>query len=101
MNLKDSIQSVHTIVQLKFGSVIGLCNREMESEPIPNPYLNIICSKQLATECKQTACESSLSDIFCCEGCYDSLFLFADIASSCSEDNKSNEIFYLCIFSAA
>ena len=35
------------------------------------------------------------------EGCYDSLFLFADIASSCREDNKSNEIFYLCIFSAA
>ena len=35
------------------------------------------------------------------EGGYDGLFLFADIASSCREDNKSNEIFYLCIFSAA
>ena len=62
--MKDSIQSVHTIVQLKFGSVIGLCNREMESVPIPNPYLNLICSKQLATHCKHTARESSLLDIF-------------------------------------
>ena len=35
------------------------------------------------------------------EAGYDGLFLFADIASSCREDNKSNEIFYLCIFSAA
>ena len=66
MNLKDSVQSVpvHTTVQLKFGSVIGLCNREMESGPITNHYLNFIHSKQLATECKQTACKSSLSDIF-------------------------------------
>ena len=65
MNLKASVQAVHTIVQLEFGSVIGLCNREMESGPIANLYLNLIRSKQLATECKQTACiKSSLSDIF-------------------------------------
>ncbi len=42
MNLKDSIQSVHTIVQLEFGSVIGLHNREMESGPITNLYLNLL-----------------------------------------------------------
>ena len=57
MNLKDS-------VQFEFGSVIGLLKREMESGPITNPYLNLIRSKQLATECKQTACEPSLSSIF-------------------------------------
>ena len=57
MNLKDS-------VQLEFGSVIGLLKREMESGPITNLYLNLIRSKQLARECKQTACEPSLSSIF-------------------------------------
>ena len=57
MNLKDS-------VQFEFGSVIGLLKREMESGPITNLYLNLIRSKQLATECKQTACEPSLSSIF-------------------------------------
>ena len=57
MNLKDS-------VQLEFGSVIGLLKREMESGPITNLYLNLIRSKQLATECKQTACEPSLLSIF-------------------------------------
>ena len=57
MNLKDS-------VQFEFGSVIGLLKREMESGPITNLYLNLIRIKQLATECKQTACESSLSSIF-------------------------------------
>ena len=57
MNLKDS-------VQFEFGSVIGLLKREMESGPITNLYLNLIRSKQLATECKQTACEPSLLSIF-------------------------------------
>ena len=57
MNLKDS-------VQLEFGSVIGLLKREMESGPITNLYLNLIRSKQLARECKQTACEPSLLSIF-------------------------------------
>ena len=57
MNLKDS-------VQFEFGSVIGLLKREMESGPITNLYLNLIRSKQLARECKQTACEPSLSSIF-------------------------------------
>ena len=59
MNLKDS-------VQLEFGSVIGLLKREMESGPITNLYLNLIRSKQLARECKQTACEPSLLSIFEC-----------------------------------
>ena len=57
MNLKDS-------VQFEFGSVIGLLKREMESEPITNLYLNLIHSKQLVRECKQTACEPSLLSIF-------------------------------------
>ena len=57
MNLKDS-------VQFEFGTVIGLLKREMESGPITNLYLNLIRSKQLARECKQTACEPSLSSIF-------------------------------------
>ena len=57
MNLKDS-------VQFEFGSVIGLLKREMESGPITDLYLNLICNKQLARECKQIACEPSLSSIF-------------------------------------
>ena len=64
MNLKASVQAVHTIVQLEFGSVIGLNNRDMELGPITTLHINLIRSKQLATECKQTACESSLSDIY-------------------------------------
>ena len=64
MNLDDLVQSVHTIIQLEFGSVIGLHNREMESGLITNLYLNLIYNNQLATHCKQTARESSLSDIF-------------------------------------
>ena len=42
MNLDDLVQSVHTIIQLEFGSVIGLHNREMESGPITNLYLNLL-----------------------------------------------------------
>ena len=46
MNLKDSVHSVHTIVQLEFGSIISLHNREMESGPITDLHLNLICSWQ-------------------------------------------------------
>ena len=44
---------------------------------------------------------SPVSPLNFCKCCYDSLFLLADIAGRYKRDNKSNEIFYLCIFCAA
>ena len=73
MNLKDS-------VQFEFGSVIGLLKREMESGPITNLYLNLIRSKQLARECKQTACEPSLLSIFGILYSYETSKLFNQIS---------------------
>ena len=64
MTNKSEQCSVDQNWQLELRSVIGLHNTEMESGLITNLYLNLICSKQLATHCKHTARESSLLDIF-------------------------------------